>query len=1063
VVTWLRQLLRPAPEDLIVIDRQFTQAGVQYGCFLREGQRAVRTIHFPVDQGLLPSHLMLQQKHLPALAALEGLWIDGILEEDKGGYYHIPYDSIDRLPGETTRILKIPPRQPVDIDLHANSAVGLPDFYIDPVVRDRDRGRLPLARRVGDAIVVAKDDVVLLERPVVELLDRIREHPKERQDQFEYLAEIKARAKALGAELDEYLEREEYYYPADVDVDIEISSADKIMLHPVFPDPPATLDVSQLSSRNPHITRRGPDGQRLRGILSKPVQEKLKLIEESQIIEGEQVPKFLQNPQAVLPDGLDIDLSQYSDRVKALGIRVYKARPYIRARERDNGWFDIGIDVHLEDALVDDTSETALVEKLDRDILADLAKQAPEGARWVQHGNRWIELPRNVAELTRANEELRKLAPQGQVESGRLDYILEIYANIDDLEYDSFLIDRRRTLTARGAGGLTTALPDSFRGQLYPFQTQGYAWMQGLYSIPLGGLLADEMGLGKTVQVIAFMAWLLERRHLCPSLVVAPVALVDNWENELVRFLPGVQLQKHMGLSRKRHSDQLESVDVVLTTYETLSRDELMLGRVSWQLMVCDEAQAMKNFTTGRSRVCKAMKAEMRLAVTGTPVENSLGELWSIVDYSQPGLLGSYREFRQEYELPLERAVDLEERQKVEAQLLSRIQPVYRRRTKGESAKQLPPKRIVVEPVALGPEQERLYLDAIADLKCRTGDKRGAALETIHRLLDICAHPAIEMDNWQDLSISQLLTMCPKLRKTVDILRQVRVKGEKALIFTRVRKMQDLLAKVILDQFGFRPRIINGTSKRRFDIVESFNRGSGFDVMILSPQAAGVGLTITGANHVIHYTRWWNPAVEQQATDRVHRFGQQRPVYVYIPIVTEESFPRGTVEEVLHRLLQHKEELARSVIVPSSRMKITEKDWLAALGLEPPDAETVSSSLDESTSIVLSSSQESGVMVDQEALQEILDLCDPEYAPIVQECARRRLPLPEVGVDIVANGRVVGNGELIWGEVKVVVILPNEKLCSRLEGMGWTVFDLDSAKADGGLVLWNSIRKEQLP
>ena len=241
-----------------------------------------------------------------------------------------------------------------------------------------------------------------------------------------------------------------------------------------------------------------------------------------------------------------------------------------------------------------------------------------------------------------------------------------------------------------------------------------------------------------------------------------------------------------MGPNRTRHSEQLESVDVVLTSYETLSRDELVVGRVSWQLMVCDEAQAMKNYTTVRSRVCKAMKAEMRLAVTGSPVENSLGELWSIVDYSRPGLLGSYREFRQEYELPLESAVDPEERQEVETQLLSRIQPVYRRRTKAESAKQLPPKSIMIEPVALGPEQKRLYLEVIADLRSRTGDKRGAALETIHRLLDICAHPALAMDSWQGLNMSQLLRMCPKLRKTTDILRQVRAKGEKVLSFTRV-------------------------------------------------------------------------------------------------------------------------------------------------------------------------------------------------------------------------------------------------------------------------------------
>ena len=931
MVSWLRKLLQPTPEDLIVIERQFTETGIGYRCLLRSDEGQLRPIRLPVEEGLLPAHKMLRQENLIKLIILEMLLEEGRLEEGEGGYY-IPYERIDKLPEEAVEVLEVPPRESVDIELRAHSAVGLPDFHIEPIVRSRKRGRLPLNRRVGDAIVIGDDDVILLERPVVELLDRIREQPKERHEQFEYLADIKIRAKSLGAKLDGYLEREEYYYPADVGVEVEISSTDTIRLHPVFPDPPASLDVTQLSSSNPYLVSRRPDGRRLRAILSKPVRDKLKLIEDNQLIEGEKVPEFLQTPQAVLPDGLDIDLSQYSDRVKSLGIKVYKARPYVRASQRDNGWFDIGVGVHLEDTLVDDASETAIAQTLDQDQLAGLVREAPEGARWLKHGNSWIQLPENIRELTKANEKVRKLAPQGQVAPERLDYILEIYANIENLEYDRFLIDRRKRLASRVELG--TSLPDCFQGELYPFQIDGYCWMQDLYAVPLGGLLADEMGLGKTVQVIAFMSWLLERKCLRPSLIVVPLALVENWESELMRFLPGITVLKHMGPQRIRRSEVLEKIDVVITTYDTLSRDELMLGKVSWQLMVCDEAQAMKNYTTTRARVCKAMKAEMRLAVTGTPVENNLGELWSIVDYSQPGFLGSYREFRHAFELPLERALDLKKRQEVENRLRTLLKPIYLRRTKAEIGKELPPKRVVMEPVPLGPEQKRLYLDVIVDLMSRTEKERGEALTAIHRLIAICAHPVLQMDNWRDLSPEQLLSMCPKLRKTIDILRQVEAKGEKALVFTYLRKMQILLKMVVSDQFGFSPHIINGDSKNRYDIVEKFNRTPGFDVLIVSPRAAGVGLTITGANHVIHYTRWWNPAVEQQATDRVHRFGQEKDVYVYIPIVTDEDSVGRTVEEVLDSLLRKKEERAKSVIVPSGGMDVTIEDWLAALGIE---------------------------------------------------------------------------------------------------------------------------------
>ena len=251
----------------------------------------------------------------------------------------------------------------------------------------------------------------------------------------------------------------------------------------------------------------------------------------------------------------------------------------------------------------------------------------------------------------------------------RLDYILEIYANIENLEYDRFLIDRRKRLASRVELG--TSLPDCFQGELYPFQIDGYSWMQDLYAVPLGGLLADEMGLGKTVQVIAFMSWLLERKCLRPSLIVVPLALVENWESELMRFLPGITVLKHMGPQRIRRSEVLEKIDVVITTYGTLSReDELMLGKVSWQLMVCDESPSDEELHDDAGQ-----------GVQGYESRNALGSHWypgreqprrALVDSpitASRGSWGSYREFRHAFELPLERALDLKKRQEVENRL----------------------------------------------------------------------------------------------------------------------------------------------------------------------------------------------------------------------------------------------------------------------------------------------------------------------------------------------------------------------------------------------------------
>ncbi len=541
----------------------------------------------------------------------------------------------------------------------------------------------------------------------------------------------------------------------------------------------------------------------------------------------------------------------------------------------------------------------------------------------------WMHVPKGADQFTKVTSELSTFAPNGRVSLAQLGYYLEIYANIDILEYDAEFCRLVKDLIRGTREQSKIALPDAFNGQLYDYQFDGYRWLGRNYSLPIGGLLADEMGLGKTIQVIAFMAYLLEKQELQPALVVCPKTLTENWKKELAKFLPAAKVYVHTGPHRIRNIKVLFTFHVVITTYETLVRDELFLGQVDWSICVLDEAQRIKNYTTAAARVCKAMKATSRLALTGTPVENELGDLWSIVDYVQPGLLGSYQEFRDRYERPLSNDVSGEKAHNIERELLTNLYMVYQRKTKAEHLTDLPPKTEIRHSILMSPLQERLYRSILNEMQSASKGG-GMVLQAIHRLLRVCAHPYLEVGGVEYADPADLKSSCPKLSHVLDILHDIQKADEKCLIFTHWREMQTVLVRTILDEFGFWPTVINGESINRLESVNNFNNTVGFNVMILSPRAAGTGLTITGANHVIHYTRWWNPAVENQATDRVHRIGQTKPTSVHIPIC---EVPSGiTVEQVLDNLLARKRKLAKSVVVPSNQLNITEKDIMAALG-----------------------------------------------------------------------------------------------------------------------------------
>jgi SNF2 family DNA or RNA helicase len=311
----------------------------------------------------------------------------------------------------------------------------------------------------------------------------------------------------------------------------------------------------------------------------------------------------------------------------------------------------------------------------------------------------------------------------------------------------------------------------------------------------------------------------------------------------------------------------------------------------------------------------KGMKARTRVAATGTPVENGLSELWCIVDFAQPGKLGSQREFRQAFEQPLISSTDPAETARLVGELQDRLVPHYVRRLKRDVLEGLPERQDVRYDVGLGPRQRQIY----ARLAEAVRDGSMIPLEGIQKLITVCSHP--ELTEPAGAHIEDLIGECPKLQQTLRLLAPVQKAGERAVVFTRLRSMQRILQDALRHTYGVHAPIINGevAGARRVEMVEQFNEADSFGVLILGPEAGGVGLNITGPNHVVHYTRLWNPAKENQATDRVHRLGQTRPVTVHYPIVT------GTVEEKLHQLLEEKRSLAENVLVPRESLSVMDE------------------------------------------------------------------------------------------------------------------------------------------
>ena len=465
--------------------------------------------------------------------------------------------------------------------------------------------------------------------------------------------------------------------------------------------------------------------------------------------------------------------------------------------------------------------------------------------------------------------------------------------------------------------------PEGFQGTLRPYQERGFSWLSFLRKWRLGACLADDMGLGKTIQTLAMIQRDREKGVKKAVLLICPTSVVNNWRKEAERFTPDLTVLVHHGIDRMKTTAFRKAASasaIVISTYGLLQRDIELLTKVPWAGIILDEAQNIKNPETKQSKAARTIRADYRIALTGTPVENHVGDLWALMDFLNPGFLGTQHFFRENFYTPIQWYGDTD----ASTRLKSLTGPFILRRMKTDKSiiSDLPDKIEMKEYCTLTKEQASLYKAVVNDLQEKIEnadgiDRRGLVLALLMKLKQVCNHPAQFLDD-----NSALERRSGKVLRLTELLHDIREAGEKTLLFTQFTRMGTLLQRYLQELFGEEVLFLHGgvSKKKRDEMVETFQKSSSNSpsIFILSLKAGGTGLNLTSANHVVHYDRWWNPAVENQATDRAFRIGQHKNVEVHKFITT------GTLEERIDEMIEKKTAVAGQVLG-------TGEQWLTEL------------------------------------------------------------------------------------------------------------------------------------
>lgn len=606
--------------------------------------------------------------------------------------------------------------------------------------------------------------------------------------------------------------------------------------------------------------------------------------------------------------------------------------------EGRSGWFDLDMGIMV------DGKRMPLAP-----LLSDLFSRDP---RWLDAlslaeipDNAWVEL------ITPEYQRIRVLAARLKPLARILIDLFDGYAGGNTLRVSRFDAPRLAELQDRSRwqfkgmesvqamaeklrnsqGVKAIAPPAGFKVSLRSYQIDGLGWLQFLREQHLSGILADDMGLGKTAQTLAHLLLEKEEGRLTrPVLIVLPTSLIYNWKQEAARFAPQLRVLSLHGVARKGLFEQIPEHDLVLTTYPLLWRDAEDLQTTAYYMLILDEAQTVKNAQSRSARVIRKIRAEHRLCLTGTPLENHLGELWSQFDFLLPGFLGDSREFTRYWRTPIEKQGDVGRREL----LAGRLRPFILRRRKEEVARELPPKTIILRTVELTGGQRDLYetVRSAMDVKIREeiankGFRRSqiVILDALLKLRQVCCDPRLVKS-----IAAKRVRESAKLELLMDMLPELVDEGRRILVFSQFTSMLDLIQEA-LQALNLDFVRLSGDTQDRETPVRRFQAGE-VPIFLISLKAGGVGLNLTAADTVIHYDPWWNPAVENQATDRAHRLGQDKPVFVYKLIVA------GSIEERILVMQERKAELAAGILSDdrSVELKFGEDD-LAALFTPLPD------------------------------------------------------------------------------------------------------------------------------
>lgn len=813
----------------------------------------------------------------------------------------------------------------------------------------------PYVRRAG------QDEVFVLDQQMcslVEAMDAFNAlHPEQKTMQESWLtfAKVKGCASEVGATLDATLQKNDVVVPSTIGLDMREDTDGSLSFLPTCPEL-ASEEFHQVFERNPGAEKfysvDKPGLRCVRIVLSDEQHEVLRRMKRVRRVTGEPKERLKKDPAQVFEGVIDHVELPYGERVLGIGEFRFTAVPRPNFHDAAMaGLWQQATDANTEGAPVEGerNGDAAVSEEMHPSGVT------PESGDSIQSQDSF--------QSRIDTDSIQAETPM------KISQKVLLVDNNDEAVSAVFLEQANNAKLLAGTGPFER--PSAFRPDLmlHPHQQDGVKWLQTCMQIAdrKGVLLADDMGVGKTIQVLTFLAWCIETGKFPglskstppfrPILIVVPLILLETrtWETEMEHFFlnegsifwPILSLHGS-DLAKFRREDaegpeliigkpildlsRLQRYRVVITNYETLKNYQHSFayyrdGKPLWSAIVSDEAQEFKVPNSKISHAMKALKGDFQIACTGTPVENRLLDLWNVCDTVQPGLLSSAKDFMQRYESSASREADTGTLVELKRTLLFEQPHAFlKRRTKSEVA-DLPPKHLEKIACDMSSKEIEVHLQLLNEL--RGNQTRAGIFKALHRFALLSQHIALLSGNAEELSPDELIAASPKLREVIRELHKIRGKQEKAIIFARHRAMQSALAKVLSSEFRLPVRIINGETKTmasgfraqgqktRSGLLEEFKRKQGFNIQILSPFVAGIGLTITEANHVFHYGRWWNPAVESQATDRVYRIGQKRDVFVYVPIYRDASkrIP-VTFDERLDALMERKYRLAEEFLRP---------------------------------------------------------------------------------------------------------------------------------------------------